>query len=364
MNLDRNEEALAAFEKAIEINPVYQDAILAAGVVAAKLGESQKSQDYLHEYLALNPGDQQVRLKIAADVAQAGDPRGALALIEDGLDMATAEPTVVLYAGHFALASARKSMEDPTATEDPGDATMLLEKSLQYYNRVYEQQADSVDATMLTNMIVANRLLERPQDAVAIGERAVKTVPDNAAVWSAYADALAGANRRDEVVQALTRVQQIDPTYAINARLGSWQLQDGNLSAAQASFRKAVQAGEVASGDEIARMIFGQGYNTRHKNKQFDTAISYYNVAREFASESATRGMVNFFHGYALFQKGLEVQKPSTAASARAALPLFQEAKRWLDQAGGYTEQASQRAQLLDNIAQYIEIQNALIKRG
>src|SRR5690606_36760069 len=85
MNLDRNEEALAAFEKAIEINPVYQDAVLAAGVVAAKLGQSQKSEDYLHEYLALNRGGQQVRLKIAADVAQAGDPRGALALIEDGL---------------------------------------------------------------------------------------------------------------------------------------------------------------------------------------------------------------------------------------------------------------------------------------
>src|SRR5690606_38780051 len=121
--------------------------------------------------------------------------------------------------------------------------------------------------------------------------------------------------------------------YAISARLGSWQLEAGNLSAAQASFRQALQNGEVASGDELARPIFAQGYNNHHKNKRYDTAISYYNVAREFATGSATKGMINFFHGYALFQKGLDVQKPSTVASARASLPLFQEARRYLEQA-------------------------------
>lgn len=367
MNAGQDDVALATFEKAIEINPVHQDAILAAGVVAARLGQQEKSQQYLHQYLELNPGDQAVRLKIAADIAAAGDPRGALMLVEEGgaTSTADADVTTLQYAGHFALASARESLENSGQNGDVSpDVQGLLEKALGYYNRAFEMQTDTPDVTMMTNMLVAYRLLERNDEAVAFGERAIQRVPNDAALLSAYADALAAADRTDEALRTLNRVTQIDPQYAVNARLGSWQLEDGNLSAAQAAFRKALQNGEVASGDDLARPIFAQGYNNHHKNKRFDTAISYYNVAREFATSSATTGMINFFHGYALFQKALEMQKPSTVASARASLPVFQEAKRWLEQAGGYTEQAQQRQQLLQNVDQYIEIQNALIKRG
>ena len=367
MNAGQDDVALTTFEKAIEINPVHQDAILAAGVVAARLGQQDKSQRYLHQYLELNPGDQAVRLKIAADIAAAGDPRGALMLVEEGgaATSADVDVTTLQYAGHFALASAREAIENAgmDGNRSP-DVQPMLEKALMYYNRAFEMQGAEPDVTMMTNMLVAYRLLERTDEAVAFGERAIQRVPNDAALMSAYADALAAAGNTDQASRMLDRVVQIDPSYAVSARLGSWQLQAGNLSAAQAAFRRALQNNEVASGDDLARPIFSQGYNTHHKNRRYDTAISYYNVAREFATSSATTGMVNFFHGYALFQKGLDMQKPSTAASARASLPVFQEAKRWLEQAGGYTEQAQQRQQLLQNIDQYIEIQNALIRRG
>lgn len=368
MNAGQDDVALETFEKAIAINPVHQDAILAAGVVAARLGQQDKSQQYLHQYLELNPGNLAVRLKIAADIAAAGDPRGALMLVEEGIGSPTdsVDVTTLQYAGHFALASARESLENQGQNgEVSPDVQGLLEKALGYYNRAFDMQQDTApDVTMMTNMLVAYRLLDRSDEAVAFGERAIQRVPNDAALLSAYADALAAADRTEEAVRMLDRVTQIDPQYAVNARLGSWQLEDGNLSAAQAAFRRALQNGEVASGDDLARPIFAQGYNNHHKAGRYDTAISYYNVAREFATGSATTGMVNFFHGYALFQKALEMQKPSTAASARASLPVFQEAKRYLEQAGGYTEQAQQRQQLLSNVNQYIEIQNALIKRG
>ncbi len=83
MNAGQDDVALTTFEKAIAINAVHQDAILAAGVVAARLGQQEKSQQYLHQYLELNPGNLAVRLKIAADIASAGDPRGALMLVEE-----------------------------------------------------------------------------------------------------------------------------------------------------------------------------------------------------------------------------------------------------------------------------------------
>lgn len=364
MNAEQNEQALATFEQVVAINPVHQDAMLAAGVVAAKIGQTEKSQQYLKQYLELNPGNLQVRMKIAGDVAQAGDPRGALAIVEAGINPDSVDAQTVMYAGHFALAAARDAMENPPAGGEPADATVMLEKALQYYTQAFDLQGSEADPTMLANIMLVYRLLERPQEAVAFGERAVQAKPDDATLWSAHADALAAADRTEEAVQALARAQQIDPQLAVNARLGYWQLDQGNLSAAQASFRKAIANGDVETGDEIARRIFAAGYNTHQQNGRYDTAISYYEVAREFATESSTNGMVNFFQGYALFQKAVEVQEPATPASARASLPIFREAQRWLEQAGAYTEQAQQRRQMLDHIGQYIDRQNAIIAQG
>src|SRR5690606_16219310 len=217
MNAGQDEMALAGFEKAIEVNPVHQDAILRAGVVAARLGPQEKSQQYLHQYLELNPGNLQVRLKIAADIAQAGDPRGALILVEEGTSADSVDVTTLQYAGHFALAAAREEMEGPGPQGDEvsPEVRTLLDKAIGYYTRAFEMAGTEADATMLTNMLVAYRLLGRNEEAVAFGQRATQTKSDDASLWSAYADALAAAGRRDEAVQTLNRVKQLDPQYAI-----------------------------------------------------------------------------------------------------------------------------------------------------
>src|SRR5690606_17586827 len=125
--------------------------------------------------LELNPGNLQVRLKIAADIAQAGDPRGALLLVEEGVTSDSVDVTTLQYAGHFALAAARESMENAgQGGEVSPDVQTLLEKALGYYSRAFDMAGTEADATMLTNMLVAYRLLERNEEAVAFGQRAVQ----------------------------------------------------------------------------------------------------------------------------------------------------------------------------------------------
>jgi tetratricopeptide (TPR) repeat protein len=77
-NLEQPEEALEAFQTVLRIDELNQDAMLHAGILAAQLGRSDESQEYFQRYLELNPGNEQVRLKIATDLANAGDPAGAL----------------------------------------------------------------------------------------------------------------------------------------------------------------------------------------------------------------------------------------------------------------------------------------------
>jgi hypothetical protein len=78
--------------------------------------------------------------------------------------------------------------------------------------------------------------------------------------------------------------------------------------------------------------------------------------------------MVNFFHGVVLYQRGMEAQKPETVASARVALPLFQKALELFKQSGAYGQASAANAKSIqdysDGAQQYIEIQEALIKRG
>ena len=362
--LERDEEALAAYKKVIELNPVHQDALLGAGITAARLGRNDESQQLLNQYLELNPGNQQVRLKIASDVAQAGDPVGGLRLLEAGMSGDSVDVVMSEYAGHFALNAASGLLENPGANGNEAEAHELLEKALGYYETVFEVKGDSTDAMMLANMLRAYRLLERNDDAVTFGQRAIAAKPNDASLLSAYADVLSGAGRADEAIDALNRAAQIDPELKVSARLGGMLVAQGKLTEANAAFRRAVQNNEVEDTDQIARVIFVEGFNNHHKAERWDPAINYYEAAREYATSPQTRGMINFFHGFALLRKGIVAQNPSTVASARASLPLFQEAKRLLEAAEAYTEQANARRSLLQNADQYIAIQEALIKRG
>jgi tetratricopeptide (TPR) repeat protein len=60
--------------------------MLHAGILAAKLERPDESQGYFRQYLELNPGNVDVRLTIATDLANAGDPAGALTLVEEAMD--------------------------------------------------------------------------------------------------------------------------------------------------------------------------------------------------------------------------------------------------------------------------------------
>ncbi|MBI4408128.1 MAG: hypothetical protein HY561_00375, partial [Gemmatimonadetes bacterium] len=139
----------------------------------------------------------------------------------------------------------------------------------------------------------------------------------------------------------------------------------GQLARARAAFQKAVERKEIES-DEAARAVFSAGYNEKFRKGQQDAALDYFSLARELATAAQTRAMGSFWSGWVLYQRGIRVQQPSTAASAKEALPLFERALDFFQQSGPYAEtQSSINLQkVIDATKQYIEIQQLLIKRG
>jgi hypothetical protein len=107
-----------------------------------------------------------------------------------------------------------------------------------------------------------------------------------------------------------------------------------------------------------------RGFQSTQQNRH-EQALPLYAAAREIGKAQRTVGMINFFHGYTLLKQAEPIIRDgNNAAAGRRALPLLQQSKTLLESAGAYTEQAATRAQLISQVAQFIEVADALIRAG
>ncbi|HEX7120621.1 MAG TPA: tetratricopeptide repeat protein [Longimicrobiales bacterium] len=372
MQKDQNEAALTALTRVLELNPIHQEALMAAGFLTAKMGRVEESRKYYGQYLELNPNDARVRLTIANDAAKAGDPEGALQVAEAGIQGDSADVTLLEYAGYFAMAAGAKAAdttdEGETGGATPTAAAAFYEKALGYFDRVLAAQPDSLQPNFPVSYVNALTQLGRTQEAAERGVEFLAMQPDNVALWNVYAAALKEAGRLEEALAALDTVLIKDPTAEnVRARKAQWLLDDGQLAAAKEAFRAAVAAQEITA-DQAARAFLAIGVNDKYQQKDYAGALPYLRAALELAADPVNQGMSHFFIGYILYVQAEQVQRPSNAASAQKALPMFQQALEHLNQSKPYADTnesvANSLQQLIGNVQQYIEIQEALIKRG
>jgi tetratricopeptide (TPR) repeat protein len=367
--LDRPEEALAAFARVLEIDELNQDALLHAGILAATLGRSDESQQYFARYLELNPGNEQVRLTIATDLANAGDPAGALRLMEDLIQAGQPSGQALEYAGHFAFTAGERLRGQAGPAADAGNEAVkrFYETAVRYYGQATAVRGDSLDPTVYRNTMMAYHQLGNREQALLFGQRAIAATPDDANAWLVWAEVLSGSRRMDDALRAFDRAQELNPELAnINARKAVMLLEAGRIQEAVAAVRTGLQRGDVQpeTAEQIAQQLAFRGYNHTQQNRH-EQALQHYAAAREIAKAQRSIGMINFFQGFTLIKQGDPlVRDANTAAAGRRALPLFQQAKTLLEGAAAYSEQAAVRAQLLQQVQQFIELAEALIKSG
>lgn len=359
-------EAMTALQEVLEQNPVHQDALQTAGYVAVKMDQREQALDYYRQYLELNPGAANVRITVATDLANAGDPAGALRLIEEGIELAgeDADPSLYEYAGHFAT-NAASSVDDATA---PGGRTAeeLYNIALENYQRVYELRGEETDPALLRRMLLAMSEAGRTEEAVQMGRELVERFPEDAQLLDVYANVLNRAGQRAQAIETLERLAELDPERTVYPRIGLWLARAGEFRRAQQAFEQAIERGE-ASAEELSEVVFGVGYQQFYQQDRWDPALDAFEVSRELATSQQKQARANFWMGYILYQRAQRIQEPSTPASAREALPLFERALGLFQNSQAYAETAGSGVNLPEIISateQFIEIQELLIQRG
>jgi tetratricopeptide (TPR) repeat protein len=362
--LERTEESLDAFRKVLELDPMHLEALLSAGIATAKMGQQDQSQGYFKQYLELNPGNEEVRLSIATQLANAGDPAGALRLLEEALTP-EASHTALEYAGHFAMNAGIAAQASGPAGDNP-QAVNFFRTATRHYEAALAK-AETPDRQVLTRMMIAYSNIGDTQKAIATGQRATQVAADDAATWFNYATVLRDAKQVEQALAALDRVAQIDPSYPNVSRTRALMLLDtGDLSGAVTAAKAALAKGEIEQSvaENLSQQMSATGMRLAREGR-YQQATPYFAAARDLGKSERSIGMANFIEGYSLILQGDPIiRNGTTAAAGRQAKPVFERALTLLQGAAGYTEGAADRAKLMDQARQFIEVADALIKSG
>lgn len=134
-------------------------------------------------------------------------------------------------------------------------------------------------------------------------------------------------------------------------------------------FEEAAASLAVASPEEAeagAELIFREAYSNGFQRRDYTYATRGFIAAKRVPGLTEERGdMLDFWHGFARFQSAIPLAQAQNPAAAQVSLPLFREALVLIEASGGYPASVNMDiATLLRGLNQFIEIQEAIIRRG
>jgi len=366
---DRLDEAYGEVRRVLELDPLNETALQLAGFLATSLGrDAEEARGYYDKFLQLKPGNVPVRLKIAYELAQAGDPEGAMLFVEEGLAIESDNTDLLEQHASFAIEAGRRLQEEgePLSPE----AAELFRKGSESYGRAYDANGSEMAVSHLYQMMAALVRLDHLDRALAVVGDILETHGQEARMWVIKGDILKKLDRLEEALTALDAAEERDPVYPnIRAKRGQWFLEAGREEEALPVLKEAVDRGEQPA-DVIASMLFGAAVRKGIDVDDWDYALKMIAMAKAFEPQlsEARRGQLDFYRAYALYSQAVAQQEPQNRQSAELTLPKFQEVARLLalPHVAGYggEKQSGLFKQLTVNNQEYIKIQEAVLQIG
>jgi tetratricopeptide (TPR) repeat protein len=372
LELEDFEKSLAGFEVILAEDPYDGDALQNAGYAATQVGESAKARTFYTRYLEINPGNVPVRLRVARELALAGDFQNAMDFVQQGLRENPDDPGLLENYGVYAfqVAAARENAlpQQEGETVLPPEVASLYRDASRTLLRVLELEKEESQPIYAINAARAHLKLEEPQEALRIVDLGLGIFPQDANLWAEKATVQNRLGNVDGAVASLQRAVEINPQFpSARARMGSLLVDAGRADDGIRFLREAAQAGE-APADQLASIIFREAFNNGIQgDRDLDRGIRLIVLIKdEMPISDEFRQQMDFWHGQGIFRRAMAAQQPSTPASARATLPQFQEARRLFVAGQAYVQRSGvvNLQQHLEAVDTYIDIQQAIIRRG
>ena len=358
------QQSLEELERVLGSNPFHEEALQLAGFVSIQLDDPEGGRVYYERYLEVNPGADQIRLKIAFDMSQAGDPEGAMGLIQVGIDDAPENADLLEYYAGYGFAAANKRAEASDATGTSPEASALYGQVIDALNNVRQIRGADIAAAQLRTLIAAHLAVDDAVAAEATARAAIELHPDAPLIWAQLAEAIQRQGRIDEAVQTMTQLEGIQADYPnLNVIQANWLMSAGRLQDAVPYFQKAVEKGTDAT--LAARIVYSDAANNGIRRENWAYAIRGIRAAKTFNVNAETRSELDFWHGWAIYHQAIPLEAPQNAASANSTKPMFEQAKQLFTSGRSYASTAGVNVQqIMDAVDTYIEIQTVLIRRG
>jgi tetratricopeptide (TPR) repeat protein len=338
-------------------------------VLATQTGDDERGRGYFRRYLEVNPGNAAIRMRIASEMADAGDPAGAIEFIQPGLEVEPENQDLLVLLGTFAFLGAIDAQANaPAGTQGvPPEAADFYRTAIETFLKLYELQGDAMSLDNLRNIVLAYVQLGDYPAAITMTERIFQNHPDDPSLLNVYADALQRTGRQADAYVALDRLIEVQPdNTAARLRKGTWLIAEKRLEDATAALLPT--ATDAESANNAANLIFNEAYTNGFQAEDWAYSIRGMTAAKGIPNIGAEmREQLNFWHAFSVFQRTMPLipaQDP-TLADARAAQPGFQEAKTLFGQSGGYPARAGvNMTPLMAGVDQYLEICEIIIRRG
>jgi tetratricopeptide (TPR) repeat protein len=225
--LQRYEEALAAFNRAIALRPVDPGAWNNKGVALAALQRYEEALAAFNRAIELRPVDPEAWNNKGAALAHLQRYEEALAAFNRAIELRSDDPEAWANKG-VALAALQRHEEAlaaydraialrpdyPDAWYNKGNALAALqryEEALAAFNRAIALRPDYPEAWVNKGNALA--ALQRYEEALAAFNRAIALRPDYPEAWVNKGVALNALQRHEDALAALNRALQLRPDY-------------------------------------------------------------------------------------------------------------------------------------------------------
>jgi tetratricopeptide (TPR) repeat protein len=289
---------LAVAEEVLQIDSTSRLALLYAARAYANDGDTLRAVNTYTTLISLDPTNVPLQTEVVNYLAQAGNARSAIPIIEAAVDSNPGDPDL-LRLRFLIYLTVREWKQAITAGED-----------------LLSTDTAATDTLFFTRLAIAYATDSQPQKASETTARAVAKYADNAGLWSLHSRMLKNAGQLQQSADAARRSLTIAPSNGAGwLALADVLVEMNQADSAVAALRSAVPHADSTAKAQIAQRLLIVGNrsyragNDSKNREDFLRAVSILALADTVASQPGVRqglgeafAQIKFLYGVAAFQ--------------------------------------------------------------